>query len=240
MEEHEDIIVRSGFERQEHVDEEPSHALFAAWQNSAVNQANARADRDFQREALRGMVENAAASQGTPRRRETVRAYGEITEYLWFGNDNTPLPRGLKRYLFPDDDTPHLTFDFDILDGGDMERIATLLKPQGLDQLLEYRRELFDAQAPHLFRPLTEALVTNTPGYRLLESFNLDRYTWDERPLTPVERILEERAAEETIRRRHGLGDDQLARHPAARIELARAIQRLDETTRYDRRARRQ
>jgi hypothetical protein len=234
----EDIVFEPGHQRVEHVDEEPSHALFAAWQNSSVNQANAREDREFQRTVLRDVVESAAQSQGDPARRNIIQTYGDITAYFWFGNDHTPLPRGLKRYLLPDEDTPMLTLDYDHADHQDMHNVAAMLGPLGLGELLAYRRELFNEQSPHLFEPLVEALVSNTPGYRLLESFNLDRYTWNERPLTPVERLLEEQAAEESVRRRHGVPAGQdLRTHSAARADLTRAVLRLDETTRYDRHA---
>lgn len=232
-----DLILTPGHATPEDSHEDPSRALFAAWQNSAIDQHGARDNRALQREHIHHVTNNACTSQRDEYVRGLITEGSAILEYLWFGDDQTPLPSGLRRFQLPDDESPTLTLNPYVFDGDNFGSVIKLLRDAGLDRLIQYREKLYEKQAGFLFEPLARALVTNTPGYRLLESFNTTQYAWEERSLTPIERLIEEQMAEQTIRLRHGLGErDPLFAHPAAQRELNQAMHRLDEATRYDRR----
>ena len=135
-----------------------------------------------------------------------------------------------------DVDPPLLVLNPYVFDDYNLDGALQQLKNAGLDQLVSYRRNMYQKQASYVFEPLARSLVANTPGYRLLERFHMPRHKWNERPLTSQERLIEEQMAEQAIRQRHGLSDrESLRLHPNAYREYNRAVFGIDETTRYDR-----
>lgn len=232
-----DVFMEATHVTSELAHEEPSRALFAAWQNSAVDQRAPAADRAQQIQQLRDAADNASAGRHDELAREQLAQSSEIMEYLWFGNDGTPLPKALRRYALPDDETPVLALNPHILSPYNFGIALELLQRSGLQRLVTARQRRYEAQADFIFSPLAYGVAANTPGYRLLESFNAPQHLWEERPLTTTERLIEEQAAEYAVRKRHGLADrEPMSGHPNARAELGRMVHRLDEATRYDRR----
>jgi len=68
----------------------------------------------------------------------------------------------------------------------------------------------------------------------MLESFNASPQL-AERPLTTIERLIEEQSIEQIVRRRYGLSEQQpLRTQYNAYRDFTRAVFRLDEETRYD------
>lgn len=221
----------------EHVPEEPSRAVFAAWQNCSIDQYAPAENRATQLQLLHDITDNACAGQRSEHVRTELVQGSAALEYVWFGNDHTPLPESLRRFSLPDNDSPFLALNPYMFGGRGLRGVMGLLRNAGLDRLLEYRQDLYQKQSKFIFEPLATSLIANTPGYRLLESFNTSRHEWGERPLTAIERLIEEQAAEQAVRRRYGLDDHDLLRlHPNALKEYGRATFRLDEATRFDRR----
>jgi hypothetical protein len=231
-----DAVFSVGHHTAERTHEEPSHALFAAWQNCAINQRAPAEDRAFQRHQLSTVAENACASQGNTQARDQIMQGSAVFEYLWFGSDHTPLPPGLRRFQVYQGDAPTLALNPYVFGSTQFGAVLQLLRNTGLDVLLAHRQQLRQEQSAAVFEPLARAVVANTPGYRLLESFNTMQHRWQERPLTPTERLIEEQSAEKLIRARYGLNEtDPLPLHHAVRTDLNRALRRIDEATRYDR-----
>lgn len=207
-----------------------SSALNVAWQNSCVDQTDIAGDRTFQRSRLTHVVNTAISRQNRNEVKASLQHMEGIVEYMWFGDEDTPLPHGLTRYMLPGELTPILSLDYSTPVGIHYMALGQLLEDAGIDQLLAYRHTVFAEQSADMLRPLAKAVIANTPGFRLLESFLIEQKKDTERPLTPTERMIEESKATEAVRNKHGLANsDEFRFHTQAKRDLTRRKFHIDE-----------
>lgn len=226
--------MQPSFAEAELTAEEPHTALYIAWRESAIDQTDPENDLQVQRDRLRQITEDAVSASDTEGVRDCIRNFGEVTSYLWFGDEQTPFPVALMKAQFDDQPDPAVTLNPHILDTRQFIQVRDRLSPLGLDNLLAHRQDMLTQQADNRLEFIARSIVADTPAYRLLESF-IGRTELQERPLTTAERMLEEQAIEHRTRTRHGIDAHTPLRHNhAAWREATRDTQQLDEVTRFD------
>jgi hypothetical protein len=218
----------------ERVDDAVMRHVHRRWQQAAIDQQDTQADTAWQRQQLHDSVNASMEQYHAPLQRQALEDFAAITDYLWFGTDTTPLPEALTTSTSMLDDEAIMTFNFERMSPTDFNRCAQAVREQGLDVLETHRARMFEEQGKTLFWPAVRSYITNTPGYRLLESFIGEFHELHDLPLTNTRKMIYEQQAVQAIRQRWQMApSEQLSTstHPAAKLELDKATTRIDMYT---------